>query len=397
VTNGLIAFRGGRPAPSGLILAITVNGIMVNALVAPIAPDIAVDLGRSAGAAAALLVAASLPGIFFAPVVGLLADRRGRRCVLVRCLVVYGVSGIAGGAAPSFGFLLAARVLQGIGSAGLVQLSIVLIGDHRSGRAHDQLIGYNAAVLAAAPAVLPLLAGAFTAHWGWRYVFAAYAMALMTAVAVRLLLDETVALEGVNVSRQLRTGAAYLRDRRTRQSIGVGLVVFVLVYGMTLTVLPIVLVTRLDIGPLGRGVLLALPAITSTAASASAGWLSSRVTERGIVIVGLGALAAASLLTGVGTTTSVAMGALLAGLGEGLVIPGLLIDLNRSVAPSNRAAITATWVCAARAGQTVGSGAAGFSLTSFGLSRTSAIAACLGVLTVAWLEAHPAELHGAPQ
>jgi ACDE family multidrug resistance protein len=397
VTDHVVTARGGRLAPTGLIFAITVNGIMVNALVAPIAPDIAVDLGQPEGAAAAILVAASLPGVFFAPVIGLLADRRGRRCVLDRCLVVYGVGGLAAGATPTFGLFLAARVLQGIGSAGLVQLSIVLIGDHRSGRAHDRLIGYNAAVLAAAPAVLPLLAGVVTAHWGWRYVFSVYAVALATAGAVRLSFDESVALERVKVSRQLRTAARCLRGRRIRQSIGVGFVVFVLIYGMTLTVLPIVLVTRLDIGPLGRGLLLALLAVTSTAASASAGWLSSRVTERGIMIVGLGTLVAGSLLTGVGTTISVAMGALLAGLGEGLVIPPLLIDLNRSVAPSSRAAITATWICAARAGQTVGSGAAGFSLASFGLGRTSVIAACLGVLTVVWLEVQPTEHQGAGQ
>ena len=63
-----------------------------------------------------------------APVAGFLADRFGRRVVLTTCLAIFGVFGGLAALAPTFEVLLVARFLQGVGSAALVNLAIVLIG-----------------------------------------------------------------------------------------------------------------------------------------------------------------------------------------------------------------------------------------------------------------------------
>lgn len=121
-----------RPAP-WLIFSITLTGIAANPLISPSIPDILAGLGASAGSAGLLIGALTLPGIVLAPVIGLLADRYGRREVLVPCLVLFGISGGLGAAAPSVGALILLRLLQGVGSAGLVNLAVVLIGDHWEG------------------------------------------------------------------------------------------------------------------------------------------------------------------------------------------------------------------------------------------------------------------------
>ena len=99
-----------------LILGVTGTGIMGNTLLAPAVPNILDEFGVSDSGAGLLIAATSFPGIFMAPVIGVLADRLGRRRVLVPCLAMFGVSGIAAALAPSFAFLIVARLGMGVGA-----------------------------------------------------------------------------------------------------------------------------------------------------------------------------------------------------------------------------------------------------------------------------------------
>src|SRR5690554_781086 len=112
-----------------LIASITITGILANTLIYPAIPDILEDLGIDDGAAGILVAAASIPGIVIAPLVGVLADRYGRKRILVPCLVIFGLCGAMAAFAPSFTWLLIARFGQGFGSAGLINLATILISD----------------------------------------------------------------------------------------------------------------------------------------------------------------------------------------------------------------------------------------------------------------------------
>ena len=105
-----------RPPSLWLIGAITVTGILSNTLIYPAIPDILDDLGIDDGAVGLLVAAASIPGIAMAPLIGVLADRYGRRRILVPCLVIFGLCGALAAFAPSFAWLLVARFGQGIGT-----------------------------------------------------------------------------------------------------------------------------------------------------------------------------------------------------------------------------------------------------------------------------------------
>lgn len=78
-----------RP-PFGLILSITLTGIMGNTLVTPATPDIVAGLGGGPTGVGLLLAAATAPGVILAPIIGVLADRFGRRRILIPCLVIFG-------------------------------------------------------------------------------------------------------------------------------------------------------------------------------------------------------------------------------------------------------------------------------------------------------------------
>src|SRR3546814_443114 len=158
-----------------LIFTITVTGILSNTLVVPAIPDIldAFDLPDSQ--AGVFVAAGTLPGIVMAPVIGILADRHGRRAVLVPCLASFGLFGLLSALSPSFQVLLVLRLLQGVGGAGLINLAVVIIGDHWSGIDRARLVGQNAAVLTLSLATFPPLGGLLTELGGWRLSFAPYA------------------------------------------------------------------------------------------------------------------------------------------------------------------------------------------------------------------------------
>src|SRR5581483_1323620 len=69
------------------------------------------------------------PAIVLSPLFGVIADLYGRRLLLGVGLIVFGIFGAAMALAPSFGWLLAFRALQGVGFSAVIPLTIVLIGD----------------------------------------------------------------------------------------------------------------------------------------------------------------------------------------------------------------------------------------------------------------------------
>ena len=79
---------------------------------------------------------------------------------------------IACALAPSFGALVAARALQGLGGGGLMTLSQALIGEQVPPRERGRFQGYFAAVFASASTGGPILGAYLTELVSWRAVFA---------------------------------------------------------------------------------------------------------------------------------------------------------------------------------------------------------------------------------
>lgn len=377
---------GPGPAPPGprpprtIIFSITLTGIMANTLISPAIPDILDDLGIGAGQAGFLVAAATLPGILMAPIIGLLSDRHGRREVVVPCLAVFGLAGGLAAFAPSFEVLLGLRLLQGIGSAGLINLAVVIIGDHSEGRERAALIGQNSAVLTASLAVLPPLGGLLTDLGGWRATFLPYWLGLVTAVAVWIVLPRSPSRRDIRILDQVKEAGGFLRSSRVLFSMGTGVVVFILIFGLFLTALPLHLQREFGLGATARGVMLGLPAITSTIAALSLGHLVARHGQRPLILVAMGLFGVAFVTIGLAPALPfLVAGALLYGLGEGLTIPSLQ-DVVAGAAPaSSRGSVVAVWVGGVRAGQTAGPVLAGALVAGIGAPGTFVAGAGLAV------------------
>ena len=68
------------------------------------------------------------------PFHGPLSDRFGRKPVLAAGLVIFALGALGAALAPSFGWLLAARALQGVGAAAPRVVAIAIVRDRFVGR-----------------------------------------------------------------------------------------------------------------------------------------------------------------------------------------------------------------------------------------------------------------------
>ena len=367
------------PPPFAIVIAITLTGIMANTLVTPATPDIVDDFGVARSGVGLLLAAATAPGIVLAPVIGVLSDRYGRRQVLVPCLVLFGLAGGLAAFAPSFAVLLVLRLLQGVGAAGLINLAVVLIGDHWDGEERAQRIGRNAAALTASIAVLPPLGGLLAAVGGWRWTFAPYWIGLVTALAVLRYLKRSERGEGT-LAEQLRRATPYLRLPIVLGSMAMAFVLFVLIFGTFLTALPVHLKDAFDVDAGFRGVVLAIPAIPSTIMALNLGRLRARFGVGAILVSGSLAVAVGLAIIAFAPTLSLLLvGPVVYGFGEGLMIP-VLQDAVASAPPaSSRGAVVASFVGVTRLGQTIGPVLFGAGLAAYGSEPIFLVGAALAL------------------
>lgn len=126
-------------------------------------------------------------------VYGPLADRYGRRPILIVSLSLFAVASVWAGLSTSFTGLLIARFLQGVvGAAGRV-LSISVVRDCYRGRQMARVMSLSFIVFLAVPALAPSIGQAImlVADWRWIFFFLA-AFAGIVALVGGLRLNETL-------------------------------------------------------------------------------------------------------------------------------------------------------------------------------------------------------------
>ena len=103
---------------------------------------------------------------------GSLADRLGRRAVFAIGLGIFSAASLAAGVAPDATFLNVSRAIQGIGGAAMFAVSLALVAqEFAAGRERATAMGVYGATIGVAVAVGPLVGGAITSAFGWRWVF----------------------------------------------------------------------------------------------------------------------------------------------------------------------------------------------------------------------------------
>mgnify|MGYP004519492309 CR=1 FL=1 len=177
--------REGAPIPFAEFVALIAAMMGLTALgidsMLPALPAIGGSLGVADPNDRQWVITAFLLGFSVAQLAyGPLADRFGRRPVLIFGLSVTIVTNLAAALSGSFALLLIARAASGAGVAGARVVTVALVRDCYSGRAMARVMSLAFIFFMAAPVLAPTFGQLVLLVGSWRWIFGGYA--LVTAV-----------------------------------------------------------------------------------------------------------------------------------------------------------------------------------------------------------------------
>ncbi|MFE6612265.1 MFS transporter [Amycolatopsis sp. NPDC057786] len=380
MTNTLAPTRRAR----GTVLAAAPLTIMAAAIIAPSLPAMREAFSGTPGSDLLVrltLTVTSLAIAISAPLSGIVADRAGRRPLLLAGLGLYALSGTAGFFVDDLVLLLITRVGLGFAVGGIMTAVSTLITDWFSGERRASFLGLQQAFASLGGVVFLPLAGVL-ATVNWRAPFWIYSVSAVVAIFAITSLREPV-----------RSNPAVSGSERTRlpaRVIGVYVLALVvtLVFYMAPTQLPFLL-EGFGSGPAVVGAVVAGSTLTSVAGALAFPRLRERLSPTAITTASVALMGAGWLVIGTaGTVAQVLAGLLVGGFGVGFVVPNLNLRLAEFAHPAQRGRVLSGLVAGIFLGQFLsplvvqplvqGVGIAGaFTWTGVALGAGAALAALL--------------------
>jgi len=364
-----------------IIFGITLMAVLGVASITPAFPTIARDLNISAQKVGLLITVFTLPGALLVPVLGVLADRYGRKKIVIPALMLFGVAGGACYFARDFNVLLVLRFFQGMGGSSLGSINTTLIGDLYEGRERAAAMGYNASVLSMGTASYPLIGGALAAL-AWYYPF------LLSLIAIPVGFWVIFGLKNPEPKKpeSMRAYLAGVVRSINVQVVGLffaSILTFIILYGVYLTYFPFLVKLSFDGSPVTIGLLMSTMSLTTAITSSRLGWLSHRFSSKALLIVGFVFYGLALLaIPFVHSVWFLTIPAVIYGLGHGVNIPSILTLMSSFAPLEHRAAFMSMNSMVLRTGQTVGPPLIGLFFAMGGTDAAFFAGSALALLTI---------------
>jgi MFS transporter, DHA1 family, multidrug resistance protein len=159
-----------------MAMLMALNAFGIDAIL-PALDALAADLSVSGNDRQFVIGVYLLTGGIGSLVPGALADRFGRRPILLGAVAVYIVLSILSALAPSYDALIAVRAAQGFFAAGIVALPPAIIRDRVGGDKMARMMSLIFVIFLMVPAIAPTVGEAILQTFGsWRAIFAAMAV-----------------------------------------------------------------------------------------------------------------------------------------------------------------------------------------------------------------------------
>lgn len=333
----------------------TVPFIMVlgNSMLIPVFPQLEQALNLSQFQVGLLVTAFSVPAGIVIPFAGAWSDHVGRKRVMFPALLLYGAGGLIAGFASlwldePYWWILAGRIIQGIGAGGTYQIALALAGDLFHGPERPKAVGILEAANGLGKVVSPI-AGAALGLIVWFAPFFAYGiLAIPIAFAVWLIVQEPKSKRKRQSAREYLSSLATIFRRKGVSLLSgylAGAVGLFLLFGL-LSFVSDELEARHSIEGVMKGLVLAIPVTVMAVTSYSTGlflqqresWLKPAVAS-GLAATGAG-LAPLGFVTGL---VPLMAWTSLMGLGVGLMLPALNTLVTGSTDADERGLITALY------------------------------------------------------
>lgn len=189
---------GAREFVAMMALLMALNALAIDAML-PALPEIARQLGAPTANAQQMIITMYFLGLGIGSLVhGPLADRFGRRAVILVSLLGYFISSLFAAVAPDWTSMLAARFVHGLFGAAMGVVSMAIIRDRTSGDRMAQMISMVMLVFMIVPILAPSVGQAVMVFADWHWIFALLtSLSAAMALWVWLRLPETLNAENV--------------------------------------------------------------------------------------------------------------------------------------------------------------------------------------------------------
>ncbi len=318
--------------------------VMGVASILPVLPAMARDLGIDAEHLGLLVYSFTLPGIVFAPIGGILADKWGRKAVLVPCLLLFALGGVGASLCTQAMPLLLWRMVQGCGAACLGVLYTTIVGDNYADDAERLVImGRAATVLSLGAAIFPALGG-ILGEWGWRWALRISVLAVPVAF-IAFITPLTRPTPMGSMGHYARRMKGIILQQRTLFHFGLTLCAFCILYGPLVTYFPLMSHVFYEASPTQIGLLFAISSVGTAVATLFLGALTRHFSERSTVRAGIAFFACAILLLFIWQKEYafwlLALPIACYGIGQGLTYPTVMSSLSSLAPPSGRGVLMA--------------------------------------------------------
>jgi MFS transporter, ACDE family, multidrug resistance protein len=337
-----------------IIFLVTLFAVMGVSSIAPALPLIMRELHVKPGEIGLLITAFTLPGMILTPVMGILADRYGRKIILIPSLFLFGIGGFLCSFARSFEILLLLRFIQGIGAASLGSINVTLIGDIFSGNQRATAIGYNSGVLNIGTASYPAIGGSL-ALAGWHYPFLLPLLAIPVGLIVLFRLKNPEPEAPHSMRQYLINTWKNINKPKVWGLFVINMLVFFILYGTIQTYFPVHLENKFGVNTLIIGLVISSMSVTTAIAASLTGYLARRYTVRKLLLTAYSIyMVSMCIIPFVNRIILIIPVILVAGFCHGIAMPNVQ-NLMVGMAPlTERAAFMSLNSMVLRTGQTLG-------------------------------------------
>ncbi|MBS4211580.1 MFS transporter [Bacillus sp. FJAT-29953] len=152
--------------------------VLGNSMLIPILPKMKSELDISQFQVSLVISVFSIAAAISIPVLGYFSDRFSRKAVIIPALILYGIGGLLAGASAawfgsSYTWILAGRIMQGIGAAGTAPIAMALTGDLFKGGEQSKVLGLVEASNGFGKVISPII-GSLLALIFWYAAFFAF-------------------------------------------------------------------------------------------------------------------------------------------------------------------------------------------------------------------------------
>lgn len=338
-------------ATIGSLLFVPFMMVLGNSMLIPVIPAMRQAMALSEAQTGLIITAFSIPAALFIPVAGFLADRFGRKTVIVPSLILYGIGGAIAVAAAIFlqggayGLLMAGRVVQGLGAAGTANIALALVGDLYAGSARGEALGLMEAANGFGKVASPILGAALgIITWFAPFVFFTI-LTVPVALAVAWLARERKPQSKASIGQYFGSIVGVFRKKGVPlvATLISGMVVLFLLFGV-LFYLSEILESQFGLQGVVKGLVLALPVLATSVTAYISGTYLQKLGRRLLVSAGLGIMTLVLLTLALVQNPFFLYAAIVfIGIGSGLALATLNVLVTSSVDLAQRGMITSDY------------------------------------------------------